>query len=79
MQVYTSFSGCRNVVLSMEGWDTHSSALGLQTQHCQVRKNLKLPVNTKPNLIVVDTVSRYCIGYRLSSLPSLPSSTNTVD
>jgi hypothetical protein len=31
MQVYNSFSGCMNAVLSMWEWDTHSSALGLQT------------------------------------------------
>jgi hypothetical protein len=33
MQVYNPFSGCRNAVLSIRGLDTHSSALGLQTQH----------------------------------------------
>jgi hypothetical protein len=32
MQFYNSFSGSRSVVLSMGGWDTHSSALSLQTQ-----------------------------------------------
>jgi hypothetical protein len=32
MQVYNSFSGCRNHSTLHGGWDTHSSALGLQTQ-----------------------------------------------
>jgi hypothetical protein len=32
MQVYNSFSGCRDHSALHGGWDTHSSALGLQTQ-----------------------------------------------
>jgi hypothetical protein len=32
MQIYNSFSGCRNHSALHGGWDTHSSALGLQTQ-----------------------------------------------
>jgi hypothetical protein len=32
MKVYNSFSGAGIMVLSMCGWDIHSSALGLQTQ-----------------------------------------------
>jgi hypothetical protein len=32
MQVYNSFSGCRNYSALHGGWDTHSSALGLHTQ-----------------------------------------------
>jgi hypothetical protein len=32
MQIYNSFSGSRNHSVLHGGWDTHSSALGLQTQ-----------------------------------------------
>jgi hypothetical protein len=32
MQIYTSFSGCRDHSALHGGWDSHSSALGLQTQ-----------------------------------------------
>jgi hypothetical protein len=34
MQVYNSFSGCRNHSALHGGWDTHS-ALGLQTQQVE--------------------------------------------
>jgi hypothetical protein len=33
MQIYNSFSGCRNHSALHEWWDAHSSVLGLQTQH----------------------------------------------
>jgi hypothetical protein len=35
MQIYSSSSGCRNHSALVRGRDTHSSALGLQTQHWQ--------------------------------------------
>jgi hypothetical protein len=33
--VYNSLSGCRNDIALHGRWDTHSSALSLQTQHFQ--------------------------------------------
>jgi hypothetical protein len=38
------YSGCRNDIAVHAGWDTHSSALGLQPQqlYCTLLKNLLL-------------------------------------